>query len=1772
MIQPNTITLLNNLQSEVSGTLISSVFLEYGSVIRSNDGAFGDPITYGLVNQLTIIDEFWTQLGIRPPQSATDIKISEAINNLTYSEQNELVSQWTSFWELMANDGIITYDEARDLPDLCLSVVPLEYTVTFNFNNIDWEGGTTGLYGQDYSVTLIPDANYSLPSTLNVTRGGIAFSNYTYNSTTGYFFISGTYTTDNFVVTANGIPEQYNVTTVLQNLTFSGASTATFGVNYTGTFTPFTGYILPSSITVVMGGRVRTNYTYNSTTGDFVYNGVDVGGDITITASAVLNGYPVTKILHNVNFDGGDTYPIGSVYLGNFTPVEGYTIPPADGLGRSDKIAVTPDGVSWAYYDDGSFEIDDAESAVTIEAWGLKIYNIFYNLNGGVNNPNNPSTYTYYTNTINLLAPTKANHVFDGWYSDPTFTAPLSAIPIGSVGDKTFYAKFTPITYSVTENLTNLTFSGASIASYGVTYTGTFTPNYGYLLPSSISVLKNGTTFTDYTYNNTSGAFSINGSQVNNNFTITATAIKQTYTVTWYPNGGNMPTGFPNPSYNQTSLPTPLPIPTKTGQTFENWYADSGFNPMTLLTSGLVLTDNLSAYAKYITNTYDVAISATNLIFDGATTAEYGFNYSGTFSSGTAGYDIPSRNDISITIGGTTYSGFIYSEDTGTLTISGSDIIGNISIIASGKLITYNIFYNLSGGTGNTNPATYTTQTPTITLSNITKDYHSFDGWYSAYNYLPGTQVTTIPQGSIGDKTLYAKFTPSSYSITKNLTNLSFTGGNTATYGIDYNGTFTPSSTYSLPSSISVSRNGTTFTNYTYDNSTGSFSISGLQIIGNFTITAVSVKNTYTITWYPNGGTMPSGFINPSYNQTSLPTPLPIPTKLGYNFENWYADSGFNPMTLLTSGLVLTSDLSAYANYNISSYSVYTNLTKLTFSGGNTATHGTDYVGTFMSTTSGYKVPSGENISITIGGTPYIDYEYTENGTLTIDGADIIGNISITASAEPIVYSIFYNLAGGTGNTNPPTYTIETPTITLTPITLAHHTFNGWYTSYDFASGTEITTIPTGSTGNKTLYAKLTPNSYFVFTNLSNLTFNGSSSAFYSVNYNATLVVSNSTLYLLPLSISILVNDVALSSSQYAYNSNNGSIIIYGNSITGAITINATARRKSFTLTYQTYGGTLQAGFANPTYNVTSYPNPLPTCSKNYYTFGGWFTGQGFLTPVTAGATIYGDTTIYAKFTPIVYNITYNLDDGINNPNNPSTYTAETPTITLASPTKNGYVFDGWYSDPTFTEQITSISTSSPSNITIYAKWTIIPNYFSYRIDNNVNDGETLINVKASAIGYRDSEFSNTLTITKLSRPILTLSMDGLTISWDEVQYASGYDVYYSRFETGTKTLVSSGSVRTYNIPDSFVLSGETYYFFVRALPPQPASTSSTGGYIKSNYSNSLMYQNNYQTEIDILIDNPSLAFTTPTFLSLTGISTIGNTYIFIDDDLETAITDLATQTIQIPNLPSGDTHTIKILSEAFLTNQSYFLQDVNGANRNVIIKEVDFIKKTGLNTQAFEGAENLTLINNSENLTYVSNLAFNDCTSLAGDYIFNNCTFGENCFSNSIITSITLNGTCNIGTRAFATIPTLTSLTANSLRGIGEYAFSGCDLRDISINSFSSRQATIGEYAFDDNPNLSVVNLFAINETNDLTFDPACFNGCGSNLTYGTIFNVYYISPPKIIPETIGTQNGTQKIGFEGQYGKVRKVNLLKNEVVRGNYSNSLWWAFYRNIIGDLE
>jgi uncharacterized repeat protein (TIGR02543 family) len=55
---------------------------------------------------------------------------------------------------------------------------------------------------------------------------------------------------------------------------------------------------------------------------------------------------------------------------------------------------------------------------------------------------------------------------------------------------------------------------------------------------------------------------------------------------------------------------------------------------------------------------------------------------------------------------------------------------------------------------------------------------------------------------------------------------------------------------------------------------------------------------------------------------------------------------------------------------------------------------------------------------------------------------------------------------------------VATPDITLlAPATRADYTFGGWYGNARF-TGDAVTEIPTGSTGNKTFYAKWTVNSY----------------------------------------------------------------------------------------------------------------------------------------------------------------------------------------------------------------------------------------------------------------------------------------------------------------------------------------------------------------------------------------------------------------------------------------------------------------------------------------------------------------------------------------------------------------------------------------------------------------------------------------------------------------------------------------------------------------------
>jgi len=68
--------------------------------------------------------------------------------------------------------------------------------------------------------------------------------------------------------------------------------------------------------------------------------------------------------------------------------------------------------------------------------------------------------------------------------------------------------------------------------------------------------------------------------------------------------------------------------------------------------------------------------------------------------------------------------------------------------------------------------------------------------------------------------------------------------------------------------------------------------------------------------------------------------------------------------------------------------------------------------------------------------------------------------------------------------------------------------------------------------------------------------------------------------------------------------------------------------------------------------------------------------------------------------TPTIYQINYVLDEGINNTANPNTYSQDTLPITLQNPTKDGYIFEGWYMNNNMTEKIEQISNTFNGNIT----------------------------------------------------------------------------------------------------------------------------------------------------------------------------------------------------------------------------------------------------------------------------------------------------------------------------------------------------------------------------------------------------------------------------------------------------------------------------------------
>jgi uncharacterized repeat protein (TIGR02543 family) len=160
------------------------------------------------------------------------------------------------------------------------------------------------------------------------------------------------------------------------------------------------------------------------------------------------------------------------------------------------------------------------------------------------------------------------------------------------------------------------------------------------------------------------------------------------------------------------------------------------------------------------------------------------------------------------------------------------------------------------------------------------------------------------------------------------------------------------------------------------------------------------------------------------------------------------------------------------------------------------------------------------------------------------------------------------------------------------------------------------------------------------------------------------------------------------------------------------------------TLTFDSRGGES----VEPITEAAGTSIDLPATTKDNCDFSGWFSEDGETRYGGAGDsyTLAKNVTMYAQWTAIIYTVTFYAQGGTVSPET-ETGTWET-IITLPTPEREDYIFDGWFSEDGETHYGGGEdSYTVTSDVTMYAKWTESPTMTK---DTTINGIECIL-VKA---------------------------------------------------------------------------------------------------------------------------------------------------------------------------------------------------------------------------------------------------------------------------------------------------------------------------------------------------------------------------------------------------------------------------------------------------------
>ena len=347
------------------------------------------------------------------------------------------------------------------------------------------------------------------------------------------------------------------------------------------------------------------------------------------------------------------------------------------------------------------------ETAIS-DNMGVTECSITYNLNGGSFDSMQiiPDSYNILSSTDTVLpTPTKAGYNFGGWYTSPFYYyTEVTSIPAGSSQDYSLYAKWEIITYNITYEL-----NGGTISE---SYATTYTVKDSITLPTPT---KDGYDFIGWDENATIFAEIPTGSTGNRQFK--AEWAEQVYSIAYITNEGTMPESYVTKFSGEVEVI--LPTPTRTGYSFDGWYASETFDSYKKVeTIPVGFKQDLTLYAKW--NPPIWTVSSTDIYYfeqNGDTWISNNQGQNNTFATTTWTVTLPESVNVSIPWSVSSESGY----DKLTVTLDSNKMVNAVSGDKSGTIET-----TLSAGT-HTLSATYSKDSSqangsdcaTITLNEI---------------------------------------------------------------------------------------------------------------------------------------------------------------------------------------------------------------------------------------------------------------------------------------------------------------------------------------------------------------------------------------------------------------------------------------------------------------------------------------------------------------------------------------------------------------------------------------------------------------------------------------------------------------------------------------------------------------------------------------------------------------------------------------------------------------------------------------------------------------------------------------------------------------------------------------------------------------------------------------------------------------------------------------------------------------------------------------------